>query len=225
MSRDYSKVVLDRKVYYDPRSLNYRIAALASELSVPSEPVSRRWRTPIVLDQGQEGACVGFAWTGWAGSMSKPWKPTLRNLDAFALYHRAQSLDEWPGEGYEGSSTLGGARASDELGRVSSYHWATTIEEILLAVGHIGPVVVGINWYDGMYEPHDDELKVEGALAGGHDILINAVDVKKERLRFHNSWGHGWGVNGEAWMSFADVERLVITEKGDCCLPVKKPQS
>lgn len=223
---DPRQAVLDRKVYYDPRSLDYRIRALADELAVPADkPVSKKWRTPIVLDQGKEGACVGFAWTGWAGSYSKAWKPTLKDADAFDLYHAAQRDDETPGENYEGSSTLGGAKASQELGRVSSYHWATTIDEIILALGHIGPVVVGINWYDGMYEPVGDELKVTGTLAGGHDILINAVDLKKERMRFHNSWGRDWGHLGEAWMSIADVERLVIKEQGDCCLAIKKAQS
>lgn len=209
---------LDRKVYYDPRSLNFRIR----DLPAAGQPLkSRAWRTPVVLDQGREGACVGFAWTHRAATWPKAWKPTLTNEDALALYHDAQRDDDMPGENYEGSSTLGGAKASAARGRVGSYHWATTIEEVLQALANVGPVVVGINWYDGMYQPQGNKLVVSGSLVGGHDILINAINVTREEVRFHNSWGADWGHNGEAWMSFADVERLIIKESGDACVSLK----
>jgi len=41
------------------------------------------------------------------------------------------------------------------------------------------------------------------------------------RVRIVNSWGERWGQGGEAWLSFADLERL-IHEEGEACGPVEK---
>ena len=53
------------------------------------------WANPIQLDQGTEGACVGFGWTGFLNA--KPLKHEYDNEMGFDVYHRAQEIDEWPG--------------------------------------------------------------------------------------------------------------------------------
>lgn len=208
----------DRVPHFDDRSLAYRIRTLIT----PKPPKTHYWPSWITLDQGSVGACVGFAWTHLAASSSPRWGAPLTNDDALSLYERARQLDDWPGEDYEGSSTLGGAKASGELGRISSYHWAMTVDEIISALSYAGPVVIGINWYEGMSAPDQGGyLHVTGDVLGGHDIEVDGVNVTRRAVRLHNSWGASWGSNGHAWLSWDDLERLVIGEKGDCCLPVK----
>lgn len=56
---------------------------------------------------------------------------------------------------------------------------------------------------------------------GGHAILCNGVNVKSGLYRLHNSWGESWGVNGEAFISRADMATL-LKRQGEACIPVKR---
>lgn len=104
----------------------------------------RNW---LYYDQGAEGACVGF---GCSRAM------TLLNnhqlYDAFRVYHRAQTIDEWPGEGYAGTSVraglevlrlwgpkpvrLDGRDPGPENARhgIAAYRWATDASQVLDAI-------------------------------------------------------------------------------------------
>jgi C1A family cysteine protease len=35
-----------------------------------------------------------------------------------------------------------------------------------------------------------------------------------------NSWGRGWGIDGRASISFADMERLIL-DNGEACMAVQ----
>ena len=91
----------------DDRNAQYPVRELLREVA----PVTKMWDTQIWLDQGQTPECVGFSWTQWAASNPSSW-PGLTAADADSLYHEAQRDDEMAGENYDGSSTLGGVRAS-----------------------------------------------------------------------------------------------------------------
>jgi len=43
---------------------------------------------------------------------------------------------------------------------------------------------------------------------------------KKQLFRIKNSWGRSWGVKGSAFISFANMQRL-INENGEICLAVE----
>jgi hypothetical protein len=61
------------------------------------------------LDQGKEGACVGFAWSHELAA----YPVRVEVDDEFArskIYAEAQKIDEWPGEAYHGTSVLAGAK-------------------------------------------------------------------------------------------------------------------
>ena len=61
---------------------------------------------PDVLDQGQEGACTGFALAGVINYLLNMRRVSNR-VSPYMLYRLARRYDEWPGEGYEGSSARG----------------------------------------------------------------------------------------------------------------------
>jgi hypothetical protein len=77
-------------------------------------------RIPLILNQGQEGACTGFALaavinyltTAPAGSVS----PRM-------IYEMARRYDEWPGEKYEGSSARGAMKGWLRHGVCARDHW------------------------------------------------------------------------------------------------------
>ena len=205
--------VLDRLVEFDERSRQYPIRTLVAT----KQPRSYTWSCATVLNQGDLGACVGFSWAQELAA-----RPKVHPVDyayALALYRKAQTLDQWEGTDYEGSSVIAGAKAVQQTGLLTEYRWAFGLDDLILAVGYAGPVVLGVNWYSGMSNPDDGYVHLNGRLQGGHAILANGVSLRRSAVRLHNSWGRGWGSNGEAWISFADLNRL-LHEDGECCVPV-----
>jgi hypothetical protein len=204
---------LDRREQFDERSRAFPIRAL-----VPTKPRSYTWRCCVTLDQGREGACVGFAWAHEVSA--RPLELRQETSDALWFYREAQKVDEWPGENYSGTSVLAGAKVVQREGFLTEYRWAFGLQDLVLALGYKGPAVLGIPWYEGMYEPDPKGIiRPTGRVAGGHAILANGVNVKRELVRLHNSWGPDYGLGGSAFISFGDLERL-LHEDGEACIPV-----
>lgn len=61
---------------------------------------------PLILDQGQEGACTGFALAAVVNYQLNR-RNLRRSVSPRMLYEMARRYDEWPGEAYEGSSARG----------------------------------------------------------------------------------------------------------------------
>jgi len=200
----------------DEASRNFPIRALIAQ----EKPRSYHWECKPSLNQGREGACVGFAFSHEAAAEPVVVKK-VTNKVARAIYKRAQQLDNYPGEDYEGTSVLGGAKACVEKGWFGSYRWAFGLEDLLLALSYAGPVVLGVNWYEGMDKPSNGIIRVTGDLRGGHAILANGIDVEKKLIRLHNSWGRNWGRRGECFISFKDLDRL-LHEEGEACVPLTR---
>lgn len=206
---------LDRVVQFDEQSRKFPIRALVSA----KKPRSYTWRVNNWLDQGQEGACVGFSWSHELAGRPKE-VSGITNDFARAIYRRARQLDEWPGEAYEGTSVLAGAKAVSEAGHLIEYRWAFGLDDLILAVGYQGPAILGINWYEGMFNTgNGDFIEPTGQIAGGHAIVCHGVSVKGRYFKLHNSWGKDWGNNGECKISFEDMYRL-LHENGEACIPV-----
>jgi hypothetical protein len=176
--------------------------------------VGKTWEAGPLLDQGMTPQCVAFAWAGWLGCL--PLR-TLVPSPSFedALYHRAQQLDEWPGEDYDGTSVRGGAKALAELGHIKDYTWAALEQELWNYIASTGPVVIGVNWYDGMMDPDSNGyLNLTGYVAGGHSTFLRGAGTD---YLMRNSWGR-WGLNGDgdALIRRPDMARL-LGEDGEAC--------
>lgn len=206
---------LDRLVEFDRRSLQYPVRTLVADR--PRR--SYTWSCKVFLDQGREGACVGFSWAHDAAARPQV-VPNVDDLDAIDLYNRARQLDAWPGEGYDGTSVIAGAKAMQELGWLREYRWAFSETDLALAVGYKGPAVLGINWYTGMFDPDAEGLlRPTGSVEGGHAILCIGYSIKTHRYLVHNSWGQDWGRGGRAYIHKDDMARL-LSEQGEACVPV-----
>lgn len=211
---------LDHRTRYDERSLKFTIA---DRFKLNKAPRTHWYQRRVWLDQGREGACTGF---GTAQMLSlAPRGQAVDNKWAQDLYKLAKTYDEYPGEDYEGSSVLGAMKAAQAVGRISAYYWATSLAEIIHGVSNVGPMVLGTNWYEGMFRPDSaGYVTVAGALMGGHCYCLGAVDLNRGFFRIDNSWGHDWGFRGSAMIRFSDVERL-LHEQGEAALAAKKRQS
>jgi hypothetical protein len=142
------------------------------------------------------------------------------NETGLSIYYRAQQLDQWPGEDYEGTSVIAGAKTVQERGFVTEYRWAFGLSDVLDAISFFGPVVLGLNWYESMFRTDSNGfLNVSGGVSGGHAILARGINVESEYVLLHNSWGTSWGINGTAKLRFDDLGRLLY-EEGECCVPV-----
>lgn len=211
---------LGRLISFDERSRSFPIRTL-----VAGKPLrSYTWSCPVRLDQGQDGSCVGFGWTHELAAHPVV-VPGQTNELALGRYRSAQRLDARPGEAYVGTSVLAGAKAVRAEGFMTEYRWAFGLDDLLLAVGYTGPVVIGIPWYESMLKPDATGfLRVSGDVAGGHCTLVNRVNVGGRFVGIVNSWGPTWGANGTALISFDDLDRL-LHEQGEACVPVGRRRS
>ncbi|RLD07551.1 MAG: hypothetical protein DRI65_04420 [Chloroflexota bacterium] len=178
---------------------------------------SYTWRCDINLDQGAEGACVGFGIAHELVARPAEVQDMTNEYARKKIYWNAQYNDMWEGGAYpgavpfyEGTSVIAGIRVARYFGWFEEYRWAFDLEDLILGVGHNGPAVLGVRWYENMAEPDNNNyINVSGRVMGGHCILCNAVNVKEERFTLHNSWGPYWGDKGECYISFSDMGKLL----------------
>lgn len=218
---------LGRHVRHDPRSLRYQVAAapLGDLKSI------RHQRYIPVLDQGDLGSCTGNAALGalgtgalfeaLAGSLLRPSQTDAATDEkqAIALYSAATALDDYDGT-YPptdtGSDGLSVAKAAQAKGMISGYTHATSLEAALTALA-ARPVITGVNWYDSFDQPSDKGLITitkRASVRGGHEFVLEELDVDGRLVWFTNSWTEQWGVDGRACLGWDDFERL-LGEDGD----------
>lgn len=216
---------LDRIVHYDERSRNFPVTAVIPQ----TEPRSYTWPLDITLDQGREGACVGFSIAHELRAKPKI-VPGVDTALAMRIYKRAQFLDPWPGEQYSGTSVLAGVKAARELGHISEFRWAFGVDDLALAVSRKGPAILGIPWYRSMYRPTMVQhplmkapapfIQVGGEIVGGHAILCRGYNRRYRAFVLHNSWGLGWGNGGRAWITYDDMATLLRPGQGEAVIPI-----
>lgn len=210
---------LDWRPRHDPRSLGFPIAAELGPL-----PARRyiTWEPGPILNQGSEGACVGHGIVDEATASPVRVQLSDAQAEAFAVYHEAQKLDEYPGEAYTGTSVLAGAKVAVARGWWAGYSWCFGIDDVIDTVCNHGPVVLGIPWYVGMYHPYPSAtLLVAGAKVGGHCLLATGYDPASETVQLTNSWGISWGSDGQAWIAQDDLAGL-LDDNGEACTPTQR---
>jgi hypothetical protein len=208
---------LDRLVQFDERSRSFSIKALE-----PKKPRSYTWRCNEWFDQGHEGACVAYALGHELASRPAEQKGIYDKWLVENVYWEAQKIDPWAGgiypgatPIYEGTSVLAGVKILHKKKFFKEYRWAFNFNDLIAGIGYNGPAVLGLNWYEGMFDTDSDGfIKPSGYIAGGHAVLARAVNVKTGVVTIRNSWGKSWGRGGDCYIKFADLERLLY-ERGE----------
>jgi hypothetical protein len=173
-----------------------------------------------ILDQGTEGACVGFGLAAVINYMSSEQGKEVR-VSPRMLYEMARRYDEWPGEDYEGSSCRGAVIGWQKHGVCPESVWpyvprerSTLTEERAKAAMQIRPTGCARVLKDvhtlrcAVYEYHAvfaSGLVHKGwqhprrgiipflkeEAMGGQAFAI--LGYTPEGFLVQNSWGMGWG--------------------------------
>lgn len=161
------------------------------------------------LDQETTPHCVGFSIANFG--INLPVHIAFTNEDGHKFYYRCKELDGKPNS-EEGSTIKTAAKLLRESGRIEAYAFASSMDIIKYWLLNQGPLIVGTVWTNDMFVPDADNtvhVSKDGGvvdIVGGHAYLLNGL--KDNRIRFQNSWGANWGLNGSAWISVTDFEKL-----------------
>jgi hypothetical protein len=225
--------LLGRTVEHDPRNKDhpFPVRRLA-------KPVNRNWTCGApILDQGEIGSCEGNTAAEWLNcsknlqlrrqfwvKQNKQFASTyLYEPWAVKFYSKATALDNddipgvYPPED-TGTSAVGIAKSMQSFGAISSYQWTFGWDHFLAAIDQ-GPVMLGTNWYSGMFDPDSrGYVNISGSVDGGHAYLARSIDFQNQRVRCRNHWTSDWGLAGEFWLKFPTLQRLLV-EEGDVLVP------
>lgn len=210
---------LGRLPEFDEQSRQY--AARETLFSAAAPLKSRLWTRPGAWDQGAYPHCVGFACVGLLNTKpvasrvtpGKRWWKDGR-LPSH-VYREAQKVDYWPGEDYDGTSVLAGMKVLKRKGLIPEYRWAFGLDDTLRTISRHGPVVIGVNWYTGMFRTDSDGFVVPtGTNEGGHAVELHGINVSAGYVIGTNSWGRDWGEDGRFKLRFADLGQL-LGEQGE----------
>jgi hypothetical protein len=111
-----------------PDTLDFRDRMFEPTLiEVPTERPLEAYRQAgiPILDQGTEGACTGFGLAAVVHYLlrTRSHVPDEAEVSPRMLYNMARRYDEWPGEGYSGSSARGAMKGWHKHGVCSRAHW------------------------------------------------------------------------------------------------------
>lgn len=204
---------------------DYPLRAAIRQIAAPQIVGSKFWYNRRVLNQGNEGACVGFGWTQSINCSPRP--QNFNDSYARAVYYRARQLDEWPGENYDGTSVRAGAKSICEKGWITEFAYAQNILEMATWILNRGPVVIGVDWFEGMEDAlreNDYFIRPEGQVTGGHCVCVDGVrwGLEGAYFRILNSWSDKWGMSGRARITTEDMATLLGTEYSAACTAVEK---
>jgi hypothetical protein len=216
---------------------NWAKLAQVRLLTIPAPPTPSPQPTPSgdvqwvdkqpVLDQGQQGTCVGHGWAQWGNT--EPIDDTFTHNDALDIYYQATINDgspddpRAPGGGQQGASVRGGAKAMQQKGRLNNYAFTYTVDTLRKWVQTQGPAVMGTNWLQNMFNPGaDGVLNVSGSVVGGHCWGIIGDLMSEDHAWCLNSWGAAWALKGYFKVKWEDIATL-LSQQGEACTAIEIP--
>lgn len=213
-----------------------RAASLYPAAVGETDRLRRRWKQDGAwLDQGPYGTCVGNAFghrradgpVPIAG-IDEPWAQKLY-LGASTIYWGVPDTTM-----QKGTSARSAAEVLLKRKAIDRYEWITTPEQLRYTLLEVGSVCLGIDWWSSMdrvdYAGYLHQDTTTGYKRGGHELLINAIDLQpvdesEPYYRLKNSWGTGWGTHGTARMAVSELEGLVSLGWVDLALIHELPRA
>ncbi len=192
----------------------------------------QKWNIPI-LDQGNEGACTGFALATVAHYLLTKRKGSSdrTQVSPGMLYTLAKRYDEWPGEEYEGSSARGAMKAWHKHGVCADSLWRANQKGDLtnaqaadaakrplgayyrvnhkdLVAMHSAIAEVGILYATGLVHSGWEQINAEGIIPLKTTLrgghAFAIVAYDERGFWIQNSWGKSWGKGGFALITYDD---------------------
>ncbi len=212
----------------DERDHLHLMKAMLPKRAVPL-PEYKYWTPGVTLDQRATGTCVGHAWKGWL--LGSPLR-TRTGPSAFDIYRECTKVDPWPQNDREatlpddelkfGTSVRAGAQVLEALGHIEEYLWAFDLETIKRYILLRGPVVMGVDWYTGFFDPDPKGfVHPTGIVEGGHSFLNFGYSKLKKAYRNLNNWSDDWGHLGRFWIP-EDVMGMLLTSGGEAASAIER---
>jgi hypothetical protein len=153
-----------------------------------------------------------------------PHRPTEQRT-VVPIYHELTAKSpggQWPPHD-SGVYVMDAQQYALDRGWISEYRWAYSLDEMLQALMH-GPCQVALDWlssFDVIADGNELRLhKNKLDTTGWHSICADAVNVRKQRIWFANSWGKGYCKDGWAFMTFDTVRWMFDQGKFQVAIPV-----
>lgn len=199
------------------------LAQISNPTPSPSPTGPVEWNNPRpVLDQGNYGTCVGNGWAQWGNT--DPINDSYTEDMAKSIYYDATCFDGDCDSTYQNGSTVrSGAKAMQmpKRARLSTYAFASTVDDAITWIMQQGPVVFGTDFTWDMESPDSTGLvHPTGGVAGGHCYIGVGFDPTTNKIKFLNSWGPDWGVGGNFYMYKNEFEQL-FADAGEACTAVE----
>lgn len=220
---------LGRHIHHDPDNRAYPVRGVLFAEDAPLR--SKTWWRRGIFDQGHTSSCTAQAAAGVL--KTSPFRIVLdrANLTSYdedseriGLYYEAQLNDPWPGEepSYYGSSTDAPFKVFRNRGQIREWRWAFGVDDVLRTLAHHGPVAIGINWKDDMFDTDSRGfINYTGEIRGGHAVQLLGLriptsgDVEKGYVVGINSWGP-WGYNNTGRFKFRIPQlRQALEDQGE----------
>jgi hypothetical protein len=206
----------------DPKDADYPMGAVAGEVDGDPRTKTQVWDLPShLLNQGSTNSCVGHSCAHFILAA-----PIMNvSVDPIATWHKAQELDEIPGnEGTNGGTSVrAGFKALQSQDLITGdYRWASNAGDTLRFILNRGPVVIGSQWYPGMSQPQNGMLRLTGTPDPnmGHAYLLFGFSSDQDAFLVANSWGTSWGINGMGFLRYDSLDRL-LNEGGVACSAIQ----
>lgn len=179
--------------------------------------IDRRDRMPPVeLQQG--GMCVGSA------GRAVLYDVLGVDIDSKWLYKKAQTMDEWPGENYDGTSIVAALRVLEEANFQFSYSHVTISPQPIDKAIHQGSLLCSIKVGDGFLHQQFDEqppntfnsINPFSTNTSNHAVAV--VGYTDTHYIVRNSYGSQYGENGYFYVNkqvFCNIANAVYAIKPD----------
>lgn len=137
------------------------------------------YRVPKILNQGQEGACTGFALAAVINFLLAQCgrKP---GVSPRMLYELARRYDQWPGDDYEGSSARGSMKGWVRHGVCSEKNWKDTQH----GAGHLTPEIA----QESLLVPGGTYYRVKHRQVRDMHAALNETGILYATLMVHRGW-------------------------------------
>jgi hypothetical protein len=200
-----------------PDARDWSIGTLFALAGVdPASPLPLRHHVPPprprTLNQGLKPECVAYS-SAWVKAYEDLRDQGPFDFDEHAFFDLIggtpdgafirRALDRMLRVGYP---VVGGARPTANH-RIGSYYAVpVNAGAIKAAVLAFGPVIIGTPWFKSWYRPVHGVLPEPTVVVGGHALVVVGWD--ETGFRLHNSWGTGWGLEGECILRFSLLDKV-----------------
>jgi hypothetical protein len=168
-------------------------------ISLPDSLVSCPLIKPaMILDQGREGACTGFALAAVVNFLRAKQKRTAI-VSPRMLYELARRYDEWPGEAYEGSSARGAIKAWAKHGVCLRSSW----KDDQHGITHMSDAII----QQAMATPGGAYYRIRPYNVRDMHTALNETGILYATLMVHSGWSDPGGSKGDKPVPVSYVHR------------------